>query len=244
MRIRPVLGVVRASQFRAISRAVFCMDNGTMRSMIDRRLIAAAVFAALPALGGCNSWTTYGTGQAPELAVFSEVTGGLTGANKNKEPINYQPRAPLVMPPDGQLQRPIETASTEGGPWPSTSDAASDLAAGDDDDIARNDITPEYARRLRPLAGLLPARSDDGTGSVNDSRERINRKYETIRNPDQGKKFKADLDEAKGLKTTKRRYLTDLPDGYRTPAESAPTEFEEIDKKGKKKNFFTRLWPF
>jgi hypothetical protein len=220
------------------------MDNGTMRSMIDRRLITAAVFAALPALGGCISSTTYGTGQAPELAVFSEVAGGLTGARKDKEPINYQPRAPLVMPPDGQLQQPIDTASTEGGPWPSTSDAASDLDASDDDDIARNDITPEYARRLRPLAGLLPASSDDQTGSGNDNRDSINRKYETIRNPNQAKQFKADLAEAKGLNTTKRRYLTDPPEGYRTPAESAPTEFDEIDKKGEKKNFFTRLWPF
>ena len=214
--------------------------------MIDRRLIAAALFAALPALGGCISSTTYGTGQAPELAVFSEVTGGLAGGNKNKEPINYQPHAPLVMPPDGQLQQPVESASAEGGPWPSTSDAdaVDDRAAGRDDDIARNDITPEYARRLRPLAGLISGSSNDQTGSGNDSRDRTNRKYETLQNRDEGKKFKAALDEAKGLKRTGRRYLTDPPEGYRAPAESAPTEFDEIDKKGKKKNFFTRLWPF
>ena len=215
--------------------------------MIDRRLIAAAVLAALPALGGCISSTTYGTGQAPEMAVFSEMTGGLAGGNKNKEPINYQPRAPLVMPPDGQLQQPIETASAEGGPWPSNSDAdaVGALGTGRDDDIARNDITPGYARRLRPIAGLLPATSDDrDRSSGNDSAARINRKYETLKNPDQAKQFSADLAEAKGLSTTKRRYLTDPPEGSRAPAETAPTEFEEIDKKGKKKNFFARLWPF
>ena len=214
--------------------------------MIDRRMIGAAFFAALPALGGCISSTTYGTGQAPELAVFSEMTGGLTGGNKNKEPINYQPRAPLVMPPDGQLQQPVESASAEGGPWPATpnADAIDDRAAVRDDDIARNDITPDYARRLRPLAGLIPPSSDDQAGSGNDSQDRINRKYDTIKDRGQGKQFKADLAEAKGLNTTKRRYLTDPPEGYRAPAETAPTEFDEIEKKGEKKNFLTRLWPF
>jgi hypothetical protein len=204
--------------------------------MIDRRLTAVALFAALPALGGCMSSTTYGTGQAPELAVFSEMTGGLAGGNRNKEPINYQPRAPLVMPPAAQLNEPIETASAEGGPWPSSENA--DPAAVDDDDIARNDITPEYARRLRPLAGLLPASTNDVDDFDRDH------KYDLINSQNKRKQFKADLAEAKGLNTTKRRYLTDPPEGSREPAQTAPTEFEEIDKKGKKKNFFARLWPF
>ncbi len=215
-----------------------------MRSRIDRGLIVAALLAALPALGGCISSTTYGTGQAPELAVFSEMTGGLARGNKNKEPINYQPRAPLVMPPDGQLRQPIENASVEGGAWPTADNAVGDIGESRDDDIARNDITPEYVRRLRPLAALRPPSSDDDAYSDNDNQDRINRKYETKKNAGQAKQFKADLAEAKGLTTTKRRYLTDPPEGYRTPAESAPTEFDKIDKKGKKKNFFARLWPF
>ena len=208
--------------------------------MIDRQLIAAAAFAALPALGGCISSTTYGTGQAPELAVFSEMTGGLTGG-RNKEPINYQPRASLVMPPDGQLRQPIATASTEGGPWPATSGVVDDRDSGSDHETARDDITPEYARRLRPLAILTGTGTNKGEPSRDND---VNIKYETIKNSQQGKEFKAALDEAKGLKGTKRRYLTDPPEGYRTPAESAPTEFDGIGKKGKKKNFFTRLWPF
>lgn len=220
-----------------------------MLSMIDRRLIAAAFFSALPALGGCMSSTTYGTGQAPGLAVFSEMTGGLVGGDKDKEPINYQPRAPLVLPPDGQLRPPIETVSAEGGPWPSASnaDAIGDRGTDPDDEVARDDITPEYVRWLRPIAGLLPAGPDDRAGSGNDRADKINRKYETLKNPDQLKQFRADLAEAKGLISTRRRWLTDPPVGYRTPAESAPTEFEEIDKNdknGKKKNFFARLWPF
>ena len=215
--------------------------------MIDRRLTVATLIAALPALGGCISATTYGTGQAPELAVFSEMTGGLAGGNKNKEPINYQPRAPLVVPPDGQLQQPIETASAEGGPWPSTAtadDAVGGRGGDPDNEVIRDDITPEYERRLRPLAGLMPAASDGPEAAGGDTKDRIDRKYETLRSPGQNKQFRADLAEAKGLNTTKRRFLTDPPEGYRTPAESAPTEFDEIKKKGEKKNFFARLWPF
>ncbi len=217
-----------------------------MLALIYRWLIAAALLAALPALGGCISSTTYGTGQAPELAVFSEMTGGLTGGNRNKEPINYQPRAPLVLPPDGQLRQPIETASAEGGFWPATTDAEAidDRDTGGDHETARDDITPEYVRRLRPLAGLLPAASDDRDGSGTDRAEKIDRNYEMIKNRDQGKQFSAALAEAKGLTTTKRRYLTDPPEGYREPSESSPTEFDEIDKTGEKKNFFARLWPF
>lgn len=212
--------------------------------MFDRRLTVAALLAALPALGGCISSTTYGTGQAPEMAVFSEMTGGLTGGKKNKEPINYQPRAPLVMPPDGQLRQPIETASTEGGPWPAATgaDALGDRGTGPDDEVSRDDITPEYARRLRPVAGLLPAASNDDGQDLND---RDKNALTTIKDREQRKQFSADLAEAKGLtSSTKRRYLTDPPEGYRNPAETSPTEFDEIEKNGKKKNFFRRLWPF
>ena len=130
--------------------------------MIAQRMIGAAFFAALPALGGCGSSTTYGTGQAPEMAVFSEMTGGLTGGKKNQEPINYQPRAPLVMPPDGQLQQPIETASAEGGPWPSTSNAD---AIGDRGTIRI--VT-------RPVAeGVHLEFHDDGPGISKDVQSRI-----------------------------------------------------------------------
>ncbi|TDI58434.1 MAG: hypothetical protein E2O93_02800, partial [Alphaproteobacteria bacterium] len=189
-----------------------------MRSRIDRGLIVAALLAALPALGGCISSTTYGTGQAPELAVFSEMTGGLAGGNKNKEPINYQPRAPLVMPPDGQLRQPMETASVEGGPWPAgpNEEDIGDRGTGPDDENARDDITPEYVRRLRPIAGLVPAARDDRDDFDND---RDNPKLDTIKKFGQGKQFSADLAEAKGLTRTERRYLTDPPEGYRTPAE-------------------------
>jgi len=210
--------------------------------MIDRRLITAALFAAVPALGGCLSGTTYGTGQMPELAVFSEMTGGLTGRNKKKEPINYQPRAPLVMPPDGQLQQPVQTASTQGGQWPASSnnDGTGDRGTGPDDENARDDITPEYNRRLRPIAALLP----DSDKELEDPNDRDKNALDTIKNREQRKQFSADLADAKGYNSTRRRYLTDPPEAYRAPSENSPTNFDEIDKKDGKKNFFTRLWPF
>ena len=58
-----------------------------------------AMIAAATALGGCMQTATYGTGKSPEVAMFTEMTGGLLGRNQEKKPIDYQPRAPLVMPP-------------------------------------------------------------------------------------------------------------------------------------------------
>ena len=65
--------------------------------------------------------TTYGTGENPEMAIFREMTGGL-GAQK-KEQIDYQPRAPLVMPPSTEaLPPPAETASVGNADWPADPD--------------------------------------------------------------------------------------------------------------------------
>jgi len=62
-------------------------------------LLSSALLLALPlALGGCGMGTsTYGTGEMPEVAMFREMTGGLMNKNQKKGPIEYQPRAPLVM---------------------------------------------------------------------------------------------------------------------------------------------------
>ena len=212
--------------------------------MIDRRFFAAAAFVALPALGGCMQGKTYGTGTPPGRTILSEMTGGLTDRNKNQEPVSYQPRAPLVMPPDGQLRQPVETAATEGGSWPDPN-AAVGPGGGIQGETARDDLSPEDVRRLRPLAGLLPRGTNDLGDGVGDRDADIERKYETMQSQKQRQQFSADLAEAKGIGSTERRYLTDPPQDVREPAETAPTEFDKISKKDKKeKGFLSRLWPF
>jgi len=175
---------------------------------------------AAAALGGCAS--TYGTGEAPEMALFREVTGGLVGKGE-KETIQYQPRAPLVMPPAaGQLPPPVETADAATADWPLDPDQ--NVAArtyGED-----YDPQAEY-ERLKPLAGLMPESTVKTETSDHDQPA-----YDIIHSKQQRQQFQKELAEAKGYGRTERKYLTDPPTAYRAPAETAPTEFEDIKGSG------------
>ena len=91
--------------------------------------------------------------------------------------------------------------------------------------------------RLRPLAGVS-----------NQAEERRRQMYERdpvrafITDPSRtGRQFQAALDEAEGRGSTERRYLTDPPSQYRQPAETAQSEFDDIERK-RRGNVFTRLF--
>lgn len=189
------------------------------------------LLAAAAGLGGCASTATYGTGEMPEMAILREVTGGL-GAPE-EAPIEYKPRAPLVMPPSaGQLPPPVETASVVDEQWPEDPDQrAPGNKFAEMDDRPFDDINPEEARRLSPLAAL-------------NRRQAVEENYkrpalDLIVNREQRETFRAAVDEAEGVGVTERRYLTDPPDVVREPAATAPTEFADIEKK--RGNFLTRM---
>jgi hypothetical protein len=175
---------------------------------------------AAGAVGGCSK--TYGTGQAPEMALFSEVTGGLVGKGA-KQSIEYQPRAPLVMPPAaGQLPAPVETAEAARADWPLDPDQnVATRTYGED-----YDPQSEY-ERLKPLAGLMPESRVKTDTSDDDFQAR-----DIIRSKQQRQQFQTALAEAKGYGRTERKYLTEPPTAYRAPAETAPTEFEDIKAGG------------
>jgi hypothetical protein len=199
---------------------------------------AALVLSA--GLAGCVQTSTYGTGEMPEMAIFREITGGF-GAKK-KQPIQYQPRAPLVLPPstDGaavaELPPPAEAAETADAAWPIDPDQTppGDKFGDPRDENAADDISPEEARRLAPLAALNQGRSTRfvDTWKGNQAMDVVNR--------EQRETFKAALDEAEGVGRTERRYLTEPPDAYRQPAASAPTEFEDI--KRNRQGWLSRLF--
>jgi hypothetical protein len=193
---------------------------------------AAALLAAVAGLGGCMSTSTYGTGEAPEMAIFRELTGGF-GAQK-QPPIEYQPRAPLVMPPStataaAALPSPVQTASVANPAWPIDPDQTPKPSKYGDpmDDNARDDISPEEAARLKPLAGMGNTEWESPFGDdINDQA------YDIISNKGQQETFQAALNDAKGVGRSGRKYLTDPPEPYREPAATAPTEFEDIDQDG------------
>jgi hypothetical protein len=211
--------------------------------ILKQPLLIAALAAAPMALGGCAMTSTYGTGEAPEMALFREMTGGLMSRDE-KKPIDYQPRAPLVMPASAeQLPPPEETASVADPDWPidpNERTIAEDARNQDDDPY--NDVTPEDYRRLRPLKGLFGSRTqaprrpnDDLAADRQDFYAFIHSKQK------QRDDFNKALADSKGLgHPQERRYLTDPPLTYREPADTAPQEFKDI---GKNRPFWKKLFP-
>jgi hypothetical protein len=163
------------------------------------------------------------------MAIFHEMTGGL--GHGKKESIEYQPRAPLVMPPSAQLPAPVQVASTENAQWPVDPDQTPDGPKVVDE--GPRAISPEEARRLRPLAGL------GGNTSAKYSDDNHQPAYDIVNKKAEREAFKAALDERAGVGGTERRFLTDPPETVRAPAPTAQTEFEEIERKGSG-NFLTR----
>lgn len=202
--------------------------------MTDTRLraLSAGIGLALASavLSGCISTATYGTGEHPEVAMFREVTGGL-GAPK-REPIQYQPRAPLVMPPSGELPPPVDGAQVASADWPVDPDRTAPPSRLDDDTI-----TPEKRRELQALYEQLPERERTAA-----KREPHRSTLKALEIQGQQKKtFSAAIADAKGSNCTDRRFLTQPPTEYCQPAETAPQTFEGMDEE-KKPGFFGRLF--
>jgi hypothetical protein len=193
-----------------------------------------AALLATTGLAGCMKTATYGTGQAPEVALFREMTGGLL-SREEKAPIQYQARAPLVAPPStATLPPPVASAAVASAEWPVDPDQQSSGAVPYGDDLPRDDINQAEYRRLKPLAGVLPAAQTDVSWS-----EENQPAYAIVGNKKQREAFDQALADAKGFDRKERLYLTDPPVTYREPAPTAPTEFENIkDEKG----FFLTRW--
>lgn len=200
--------------------------------------LAAALVAPL-ALAGCMRTATYGTGEMPEVAMFQELTGGVLSKGEKKEPIAYQPRAPLVMPPTASaLPPPAETAAGADPNWPLDPNERLLADAPPDDGNPMNDINQAEYRRLRPLASVMP-------GQSNSPQDLENGKSDYYSNIVHGRRMREEfaqaLAEANGYGNRERRYLTDPPTEYREPEPTAMGEFESA-KKNKKPGFFARLF--
>jgi len=212
---------------------------GVMRQILTtKKLMSGSVLLLFSAgLAGCINTATYGTGESPELSIIKGVTSGLSGADRSKrEKIDYSPRAPLVIPPEANLRTPAEPAAETNPDWPVEAGAPGTEVEDPLTQSSRAD--PDYVRRLQPLVGTLPA--DERPASY-DMEQAVDQAHlEGLRDRGARKKFKAALDDAEGYNSTERRYLTDPPQTYRQPAESAPQEFEDIEPG--QGSFFAKLF--
>ncbi len=210
----------------------------------------AFVIGAAALLGACGSMTTYGTGKSAAAQTFEDLGGvvSLGGTRKDKEPIDYSPRAPIVEPPAiaGALPPPgSETVVATAGDWPKDPDEEAKKLQKTVEELAASGKTPKFTlpEGAEPIAvANAPKRigPDDRT-SVEKLRDEAK-----VDNKKQKEMF-ADAKMAKTGSFDKegrpiRRYLTEPPVVYRAPDPESPVVITQKPKKGKWA--WPDLWPF
>ena len=189
-----------------------------MRS--GRNIFAGALRCApLAAVGlltaGCMSSPTYGTGKSANEQLFDDVTGILSIAPKQREPIDYKPRPELVKPPSDQAlaapQDPISTASNPA--WPESPEQ-------------RRRRYNEYATANQSDGGFEPVVEDERSREVKRPQSTNFRGDFSVDSMSSSKRneFKRRLQESKSGDPDKRKYLSEPPVEYREPAVSAPVD--------------------
>ncbi len=213
-------------------------------SMRKLPMLAGVVILPL-ALSGCVGSSTYGTGKTSGEHLMAGL-GGLVGSPEKKQAINYAPRPGLVKPPkNAGLPDPQD----EGG-----SVYATNLPEGPELRRARLQAA---APKADERSGAIPIeamkrRRDPNAKRVERAKYTRDETIEDYNWKEDTKRFrkqKAKLASVNGA--APRRYLTEPPRKYRTPADTAPIGEIGIDEevkarkaKGKKRFNWRDLNPF
>ena len=210
-------------------------------------------------LAGCSG-NTYGTGVSSEQQLIDDVTGIVSfGRGGDKEKIDYSSRPDLVKPPVvAQLPPPAEKINSSSAYFPEDPEnkrkrLLEELEEAEANRVRTGELSPELqAMREESLARQKAlgqtkvtssgARNSDGDCFICDYYERTNADKERL-----AKKTV----ERQQVGVPKRKWLSEPPDEYRTPAESAEagvvgeTELSEAalaKKKRKKKSIWDSIF--
>jgi hypothetical protein len=163
---------------------------------------------------------------SPASAQLGEIIDGI-GFGKEKDPIEYKERAPLVVPPSFNLRPPEEkSAASRIGNWPNDPDIAKKKAKDEDDRRPRSASSEKGGPKLSAdelQAGRISGNSAPVNGQFDptrpDSRGWLS--PDVIRS--QGQTFRGNQEpDLKPGEEPKRKYLTDPPKGIRAAAKGAP----------------------
>ncbi len=210
-------------------------------------------------LAGCSG-NTYGTGVSSEKQLLNDVTGIVRlGRTEKKERIDYASRPTLIRPPVvAQLPAPAETIKSESGYFPEDPETRhkrllAELEEADTGNVRTDNLSPELqAMRADSLArkrayGATPT---NNIGAVNSDGDCFICDYYVRTNRDK-KHLAEKTAKRQQVSVQKRRYLTEPPDDYRKPAETAEAGVlgeEELSQaaiarnKRKKKSIFDRIF--
>lgn len=163
---------------------------------------------------------TYGTGKPADQQLLEDVTGVLSLGPKNKERIEYKPRAGIVMPASTEvLPPPQEDVATSGNPaWPESPEQRLARVRAE---ATENQDNPLYRSSIVRDVGVN-ARTQDGT-------------LDPVKAKAQREEVMKRRAEANQLNPTTRRYLSEPPVAYRQPADSAPTGELGVDEAKKER---------
>lgn len=193
-----------------------------------RGLKLAIILATGSLLAGCVGGTTYGTGVSQEVQTVRDLTNILS-LKKNKNTIDYASRSDIVVPEQKVLVEPKEEAAEVSPDWPESpeqriariraeAEEANGGSLGQQTAFANQDKDLPTAPRKKilksaPLGQGVPNISCDPDGIImrrcSDSE---------IRNAVLQARKQASGYGATGVQ---RRYLTEPPVEYRTPASTA-----------------------
>ncbi|MCB1385127.1 MAG: hypothetical protein KDJ80_04230 [Nitratireductor sp.] len=214
--------------------------------------LAAGLLMAGGLLSGCVGGTTYGTGVTQEQQTIEDIANILTIQKKQKR-IDYKPRPDLVVPEEKQLVDPDQVASAQdNADWPESpeeriarvraeAEEAQSTSAGQN----RFSRSQKNVRGVEPGTATARVEAPRGQGVPGVSCDPDGNYLRHCTPGEISRAVRAQRDEIRSVGKTgyQRRYLTEPPIAYRTPANSAPTddlgytekELAEIEALRKKK---------
>lgn len=207
---------------------------------------SALLIGAAWSLGACGS-TTYGTGTTVAAQTIKDVTGILSlRGGGSSEPINYEPRPPIVEPPTTALPPPgsdISKTVAAAGNWPVDPDEEKKRIEAM---VEERTEAGESLKFTVPESGRPKPSPKTEYSSLGDRyhQERLANSINSNSSKDTKKMF-ADAKQAKvgsfdEYGNPVRKYLIEPPATYREPDPESPVE---VTEKPKKKRKF-KLWPF
>lgn len=204
------------------------VENMSQRFFVTIKTGAFAL-VSMSLLAGCSGTSTYGTGKSQEAQLFEDITSiASLGSGKKKKKINYISRPKLVKPPiHAGLPTPAESIETQSGYYPVDPETKRQRLLNL---IAESERTgkalPDEVIASRKASILRPT----GKFANPDERDRAALYQSTENKQELRKEFlrrKALASATKGA--APRKWLTEPPKEYRTPADSA-----EVGKIGEK----------
>lgn len=198
-----------------------------------------AALLCLSALAGCTGTSTYGTGTTQEMQLVKDVTNLVSLKSSKPAKIAYEERPGLVKPGGRDLPPPVELASAK------PTDGVSAFPVSPEQQRARRRAAAARGEKVAATraAGADDNLSDEDRKYMNWSgaptpgyRRWLSKRARTLRKP-----------KANVRGDGPRKYLTQPPQKYRKPYESAPqgevgeAESTKEFKKKSKGNIFSKL---